>query len=210
MDSSQRVIMQVDRRQRREHSRSRSRSKSRPALGSLLGRPPLPPPVPQRPQSSSVGSVATNDGSLPASNASRSSCNLDQPGGRALSPPHPHRSTIDATPSRVHSLQSTPRSLRPVSMLPAVTPGSEANKRLSIGLFRKMGGSSTTSLFRHSTHASEDASPPALPVSADQPLSIASMMSGPAHESPKGTVRKMFSGSFLKALRSRESVVDDE
>ncbi|KAJ2255670.1 hypothetical protein GGH98_001895 [Coemansia sp. RSA 454] len=192
MDSTQRVIMQADRRERHERSRSRNRT----AIGSLLGRPPLPPP---RPESSSVGSVATTTDSIAPgsvvlpSNAS----SFEQPPASV----HPHRSTLDGTPSRVHSLQSTPRSLRPVSM--AMTPGS-SDKRLSMGLFRKMGGGgSHTSLFRHGTRTSED--------QGDAPSPSIALVMNNATESPsKGSVRKMFSGSFLRALRSRESVVDDD
>ncbi|KAJ2477205.1 hypothetical protein IWW56_004476 [Coemansia sp. RSA 2131] len=193
MDSTQRVIMQADRRERHERSRSRNRM----AIGSLLGRPPLPPPP--RPESSSVGSVATTTDSIaPGSGVFPSNASsFEQPPASV----HPHRSTLDGTPSRVHSLQSTPRSLRPVSM--AMTPGS-TDKRLSMGLFRKMGGGgSHTSLFRHGTRTSED--------QGDAPSpSIALVMNNVIESPSKGSVRKMFSGSFLRALRSRESVVDDD
>ncbi|KAJ2852462.1 hypothetical protein IWW36_000349 [Coemansia brasiliensis] len=242
VDSNQRIIMRADRRQRTEQSRSRSRS--RIAIGSLLeGRPPLPPSQPPtlpraRQHSSSVNSVATTYESfarsegvdaLPESTASYGSNSGDQHsavsggsrrasrvlGGSASA--HPHRSTIDVTPTRVHSLQSTPRSLRPVSMV----PGSDSAKRLSLGLFRRMGNSSATSLFRHVSPSDDSAGSPRIhqPVSADDALqqqqSIAAAMisNGESAASPsnhRASVRKMFSGSFLRALRSRESVVDED
>ncbi|KAI9471194.1 hypothetical protein BX667DRAFT_509100 [Coemansia mojavensis] len=236
VDSSQRIIMRADQRQRKEHSRSRSRS--RIAIGSLLeSRPPLPPSQPPmlpraRKHSSSVNSVATTYESfarsegvdvMPESTASYSgdqqsgvsggSRRASQVLGGSASA-HPHRSTIDVTPTRVHSLQSTPRSLRPVSMV----PGSDSAKRLSLGLFRRMGNSSATSLFRHGSPNDESAGSPRVhqPVSADDAqlqqhsIAAAMMSSGGSPSNHRASVRKMFSGSFLRALRSRESVVDED
>ncbi|KAJ2637460.1 hypothetical protein GGF40_002341 [Coemansia sp. RSA 1286] len=250
VDENQRIIMDADRRHRTgtgDHSRSRSRSRSRPR-GSIVshtisgaghGHPPLPPAPSHLPSAPHTLSSGYGGGF----------------GGRAAVvptppavPPRPqysmashqvvHRnSTTDVTPERVHSLQSTPRSLRPVSMMPSTTPLSNDghhSKRLSIGLFRRSGGS-TASLFRNGSQMSVDSahlsSPPMHPVgagyddaSAHMPQSIAATMMGRQHSSSIATnsnsavsaassgssnsVRKMFSGSFLRALRSRESVND--
>ncbi|KAJ1727729.1 hypothetical protein LPJ61_004425, partial [Coemansia biformis] len=244
MDATQRVVLQADQRARRdmtERSRSRSHSRPRGPISGLLGRPP-PPPPPQLP-SSSVGSLETANDSYVArgalassvSHASRDSSMHDGRGSisapplahKGGSPRRPHRSTLDITPQRVQSLQTTPLSLRPVSMMPPVTPRrGDSAKRLSIGLFRKMGGSGT-SLFRHGTQMSEEAlvlpaaassASPVPQAGSDESLqpapSIAvAMMGGPAVQylqaDARGSVRKMFSGSFLRALRSRESVVEE-
>ncbi|KAJ1841800.1 hypothetical protein LPJ73_006000 [Coemansia sp. RSA 2703] len=162
--------------------------------------------------------------------------------GRMHEQPIGHRnSAIDVTPERKHSLQTTPRSLRPVSMMPSTTPGSGDgghSKRLSIGLFRRSGnhggaGGSSTSLFRSGSHMSVDTvnlSPQLHPVGSGgyddggphAPHTIAATMMNRQHSSSIATnsavsaassgssssVRKMFSGSFLRALRSRESVND--
>ncbi|KAJ2330482.1 hypothetical protein GGH91_006653 [Coemansia sp. RSA 2671] len=147
-----------------------------------------------------------------------------------MTPHQQQRATIDLSPSRGHSLQTTPRSLRPVSMMPtSTTPGSvagEGSKRLSVGLLRRIGGGSGTSLFRHGSQMSDDSqvsSPPLPPVRDElaQPQSIAAAMMNrqppPASRgalplmSGSNTVRKMFSSaSFLRALRSRDSIDDPE
>ncbi|KAJ2159631.1 hypothetical protein GGF46_002876 [Coemansia sp. RSA 552] len=193
LESSQRLIRNVDRRERMKE-RSRSRSRVRAPASGAHARPPLPDgdshpqQQQQQQQPSSSGSVATAE------------------------TPRPHRSTMDVTPARTQSLQTTPRSLRPVSMMPAVSPlSTDSGKRLSIGLFRKMGaGASSTSLFRHSSQPSEDSlalSPP-LDDTPGQPQSIAAAMLG-GDSTGRGSVRKMFSGTFRRALRSRESVADE-
>ncbi|KAJ2802920.1 hypothetical protein H4R20_003093 [Coemansia guatemalensis] len=209
--ASHRAVMRADRRTRIGLTTERSRSRPRAPIAAALA----PPPHPQ----SSVASLASNNNSAVHSS-------------RATSPqPNPHRSTLDITPARQHSLPAAASQPRPVSMLPAVaatpTPTHESSKRLSISLFRKSANSSS-SLFRHASHASEDSgpaqmsSPPMPQFRADDaattpPQSIAAAMMGstPASHleslSPsRGSVRKMFSGSFLRALRSRESVVEED
>ncbi|KAJ2712626.1 hypothetical protein H4R19_002661 [Coemansia spiralis] len=243
IDASQRVVLRADRRTRRDMTeRSRSRSKSRPRgpLNGLLERPPLPAAQPLGLPSSSVGSLETanNDYAMRgvlasgSSLVSRDSSMQDERGSisapplahKASSPQRPHRSTLEVSmPQRLHSLQTTPRSQRTASMMPprSAPRTSESSKRLSIGLFRKMGGSGT-SLFRHGGPPGDgaDMSHPASPVpqtgsedSLPHAPSIAAMMGVPAIQNlqadSRGSVRKMFSGSFLRALRSRESVVEE-
>ncbi|KAJ2083268.1 hypothetical protein H4R24_000915 [Coemansia sp. RSA 988] len=215
--ASHRAVMRADRRTRNGLSTERSRSRSRPRapITAALALPPHP--------QSSVASLTSNNNSGVHSS-------------RATSPlPNPHRSTLDVTPARQHSLPTVTSTPRPVSMMPAVavtpTPTHESSKRLSISLFRKSANSSS-SLFRHASHASEDSAPahmssPPMPqfIRADdagasatttppQSIAAAMMASTPASHletsSPsRGSVRKMFSGSILRALRSRESVVED-
>ncbi|KAJ2477988.1 hypothetical protein EV174_004448, partial [Coemansia sp. RSA 2320] len=234
--SSQRTPLELDRRSR---SRSRSRSRlrglipmsmeERPPVPSLSSGaapafasgassaqasgevpPPLPPPASQ--------SLAMFSHASASSRASQASSNYGQP--------DPQRTTDDLTPSRGPSLlTTTPRSLRPVSMAPATTPvpGSDGgSKRLSVGLFRRAAATgangSGTSLFRHGSQMSDDShmSPPLPPARDDglaQPQSIAAAMMSRQHAphlSGSNTVRKMFSGSFLRALRSRDSIDDPE
>ncbi|KAJ2725992.1 hypothetical protein GGI07_000920 [Coemansia sp. Benny D115] len=250
MDSNQRIILDADRRHRtgeRSSSRSRSRSRPRGPLHSqhVSGRSADYPPVPQHStvshgmMCSSGGyssSVAGSSASLmppPSTVAYRS-----QPGQQQAHNLH-HRNTAgDVAPVRMQSLQATPRSLRPVSMVPSTTPGSgesRHSKRLSIGLFRRAAGTSSTSLFRHGSHMSEESSmqlsPPLHPVggtvhhedsgsSHHAPQSIAATMmnrknsssiavnsaASAASSGSSASVRKMFSGTFLRGLRSRESV----
>ncbi|KAJ2028377.1 hypothetical protein H4S03_007868, partial [Coemansia sp. S3946] len=195
-DSNQRVILDADRRHRTsERSRSRSRSRPRGGIPSDLdGRPPVPslhsvdsasahargdvplPPLPTTAQayaafSHTIGPSQANNGQLA--------------GSTKMTPQQQQRATMDLSPSRGHSLQTTPRSLRPVSMMPtSTTPGStagEGSKRLSVGLLRRMGGGSGTSLFRHGSQMSDESqvsSPPLPPVRDDlaQPQSIAAAM----------------------------------
>ncbi|KAJ2493376.1 hypothetical protein IWW37_000660 [Coemansia sp. RSA 2050] len=227
VDSNQRVILDADRRHRTsERSRSRSRSRPRGIIPSDLdGRPPVPllnsmdpaTPLPYAAFSHASSSSQVGSGHLP--------------GSAKTTPQQQQRATIDLSPSRGHSLQTTPRSLRPVSMMPtSITPGSvaggEGSKRLSVGLLRRIGGGSGTSLFRHGSQMSDDSqvsSPPLPPVRDElaQPQSIAAAMMNrqppPASRgalplmSGSNTVRKMFSSaSFLRALRSRDSIDDPE
>ncbi|KAJ2088457.1 hypothetical protein IW138_004235 [Coemansia sp. RSA 986] len=243
MESSQRVIINADRRQRdvvEERSRSRSRSRSRPRgpIQSFVDRPPIPLPPPQpgmaaghltAPRNAGASSVHLSSSATGTSIGGGSSVRTGGSSAARVEMPEPlsrqrnHRSTLDVTPGRVSSLQSTPNSLRPVSMMPtSATPGTSGggSKRLSIGLFRKLDGS-TSSLLRYGSHASDDShmSPPLGPTNRDdgsgsgsgQPPSIAEAMTGNRQSMLSGssnTVRKMFSGSFLRALRSRESVDD--
>ncbi|KAJ2890884.1 hypothetical protein GGI21_006021 [Coemansia aciculifera] len=257
VDSNQRVILDADRRHRTsERSRSRSRSRVRGVIPSdMEGRPPVPSlsssgPAPTFASVDSESAHARGEVPLPplptavqalavfshTSNASQASSGYDAHSGHLHKTANQQqRATIDLSPSRSHSLQTTPRSLRPVSMMPtSTTPGSlsgEGSKRLSVGLLRRMGGGSGTSLFRHGSHMSDDSqvlSPPLPPVhdGIAQPQSIAAtMMSRQKHQhqapasgrgtlpsmSGSNTVRKMFSSaSFLRALRSRDSVDDPE
>ncbi|KAJ2392898.1 hypothetical protein GGI05_002556, partial [Coemansia sp. RSA 2603] len=238
MDSNQRIILDVDRRYRTtsEHSRSRSRSRSR--LGGLMPSHTISgaghhPPLPTAPlQHSGISNTMMPAPTVPPRPQL----------GRMHEQHIGHRnSAIDVTPERKHSLQTTPRSLRPVSMMPSTTPGSGDgghSKRLSIGLFRRSGnhggaGGSSTSLFRSGSHMSVDTvnlSPQLHPVGSGgyddggphAPHTIAATMMNRQHSSSIATnsavsaassgssssVRKMFSGSFLRALRSRESVND--
>ncbi|KAJ2880042.1 hypothetical protein H4R27_004958, partial [Coemansia aciculifera] len=241
VDSNQRVILDADRRHRTsERSRSRSRSRPRGVIPSDLdGRPPVPslhsvdsasahargdvplPPLPTTAQAYAAFSHTSNSSQANSGHLS---------GSTKMTPQQQQRATMDLSPSRGHSLQTTPRSLRPVSMMPtSTTPGStagEGSKRLSVGLLRRMGGGSGTSLFRHGSQMSDDSqvsSPPLPPVRDDlaQPQSIAAAMMNrlPAPTgrgalplmSGSNTVRKMFSSaSFLRALRSRDSIDDPE
>ncbi|PIA13935.1 hypothetical protein COEREDRAFT_10874 [Coemansia reversa NRRL 1564] len=212
--ASRRAVMRADRRTRIGLSTERSRSRPRAPISVVHA----PPPHPQ----SSVASLTSNS-------------NFAVHSSRATSPlPHLHRSTLDITPTRQHSVPAAASLPRPVSMLPAVaatpTPTHESSKRLSISLFRKS-ANSTSSLFRHASHASEDSaaaqvSSPPMPhflhsddavVATTPPQSIAAAMMGSApashlesSSSSRGSVRKMFSGSFLRSLRSRESVVEED
>ncbi|KAJ2100690.1 hypothetical protein GGI16_003638, partial [Coemansia sp. S142-1] len=240
-DSNQRVILDADRRHRTsERSRSRSRSRPRGGIPSDLdGRPPVPSlhsvdsasahargDVPLPPLPTTAQAYAAFSHTIGPSQAS----NGHLPGSTKMTPQQQQRATMDLSPSRGHSLQTTPRSLRPVSMMPtSTTPGStagEGSKRLSVGLLRRMGGGSGTSLFRHGSQMSDESqvsSPPLPPVRDDlaQPQSIAAaMMNRQAAPTGRGalplmsggnTVRKMFSSaSFLRALRSRDSIDDPE
>ncbi|KAJ2782141.1 hypothetical protein GGI15_003004 [Coemansia interrupta] len=235
MDSNQRVILEADRRYRTtsEHSRSRSRSRSRlggPMASHTISGAGHHPPLPTAPhQHSGISNTMMPPPTVPP---------RPKLGGMH-EPPISHRnSAVDVTPDRSHSLQTTPRSLRPVSMMPNTTPGSGDgghSKRLSMGLFRRSGnhGGSSTSLFRNGSRMSVDTvnlSPQLHPVSSGgyddgglhAPHSIAATMMNRQHSSSIATnsavsaassgssssVRKMFSGSFLRALRSRESVND--
>ncbi|KAJ2608171.1 hypothetical protein H4S08_004548 [Coemansia sp. RSA 1365] len=212
--ASRRAVMRADRRTRIGLSTERSRSRPRAPISVVLAHPPHP--------QSSVASLASNN-------------NFAAHSSRATSPlPHLHRSTLDITPTRQHSVPAAASLPRPVSMLPAVaatsTPTHESSKRLSISLFRKSANSSS-SLFRHASHASEDSaaaqvSSPPMPhflhsddavAATTPPQSIAAAMMGSApashlesSSSSRGSVRKMFSGSFLRSLRSRESVVEED
>ncbi|KAJ2576829.1 hypothetical protein GGH95_003596, partial [Coemansia sp. RSA 1836] len=231
VDSDQRVILDADRRHRTsERSRSRSRSRPRGLIPSdMEGRPPVPSlsssgPAPTFASVDSESAHVRGDVPLPplptaaqalavfshASNSSQASSSFDTPATASQQ----QRATIDLSPSRGHSLQTTPRSLRPVSMMPSsTTPGSttgEGSKRLSVSLLRRMGGGSGTSLFRHGSQMSDDSqvsSPPLPPVRDDmaQPQSIAATMMSrqKQHASTSGrsalpsmsgsnTVRKMF------------------
>ncbi|KAJ2556426.1 hypothetical protein EV175_002014, partial [Coemansia sp. RSA 1933] len=236
MESNQRVIVNVDRRQRDavdEHSRSRSRSRSRPRgpMQSFAERPPVPLPVSvpahagavSGGQSTATGTSIGGGSSVRTGGSSAARVEMPESLSRQR---NSHRSTLEVAPGRVSSLQSTPKELRPVSMMPpSTTPSGSASKRLSIGLFRKLDGS-TSSLLRYGSHASEDSqmlsSPPLGPTAHcgdDQGTgptpSIAETISGSNGGGRQSmlsgsstTVRKMFSGSFLRALRSRESVDD--
>ncbi|KAJ2523215.1 hypothetical protein H4217_000214 [Coemansia sp. RSA 1939] len=254
MESSQRVIANADRRQRdaveersRSHSRSRSRSRPRGPIQDFGDKPPVPlPPQPSLTSgggyptavhnagsssvhlSSSVTGTSVGGGSSVRTGGS-SAAHVDM--AEPLSRQRNHRSTLDVAPGRVSSLQATPKSLRPVSMMPpSVTPGSGGGstaKRLSIGFFRKFDGS-TSSLLRHGSHASDDSHASLSLGQAHRDESVwpqnsiaTAMAAGGGGSSSKNsgagssalsggsnTVRKMFSGSFLRALRSRESVDD--
>ncbi|KAJ1963188.1 hypothetical protein GGI12_002203 [Dipsacomyces acuminosporus] len=130
------------------------------------------------------------------------------------------RNTADGS---VSSLQTTPKSLRPISMMPNTTPRSEDQKHMSMGFFRKGGGgggsSISSSLVRHGSHTSDGMpSPPSLRYgnegSVAQPHTIASALSGTPGSAKRPmsgsrTVRKMFSGSILRVLKSRDPA-DDE
>ncbi|KAJ1809948.1 hypothetical protein LPJ75_004294 [Coemansia sp. RSA 2598] len=258
MEESQRIIMDADRRHRtgaraaagvgadaRDDSRSRSRSRSRPRgpiinhtiSGAGQAHPPIPP-APSHTISGHAGQASGAGGrgaAVPTPPVVPPRPQL----GKAQQHPTHRNSTTDITPERVQSLQSSPWSLRPVSMMPSTTPGSgdgHHSKRLSIGLFRRSGaGASTTSFFRNGSQMSVDSahlSPQMQAVgvygggheegSLHMPQSIAATMMNRQHSSSIATnsavsaassgssnsVRKMFSGSFLRALRSRESVND--
>ncbi|KAJ1891844.1 hypothetical protein LPJ66_006694, partial [Kickxella alabastrina] len=247
-----RIILNADRRHRTdERSRSTSRPR-RPIANHLLGgtgQLPTPSQLLQHPSVSH--SLASHGGTYSqANNASHASqASYISAGGRAVPPPMAglmrpqHRnSAFDVMPSRVQSLQSTPQSLRPVSVAPGAMPvmsdsghGHGHGKRLSMGMFRRAASGSNTSLFRQGSYMSEDSSaivsPPLQPINAaasfgdgaqQHPQSIAAAMMNRKHSSSMATnsavsavssgssnsVRKMFSGSFLRALRSRESVND--
>ncbi|KAJ1899452.1 hypothetical protein LPJ81_004140 [Coemansia sp. IMI 209127] len=238
MESSQRVIVNADRRQRdavEDRSRSHSRSRSRPRgpLQSFVNRPPVPQQQPHAGAAAGHSVAVRNAGASSVHLSSSAATGTSIGGGSSVHTGgssaarvempesltrqrNSHRSTLEVTPGRVSSLQSTPKSLRPVSMMPPSTTPGTGSKRLSIGLFRKLDGS-TSSLLRYGSHASDDshASPPLGPTQRDDGTgptpSIAETMSGGRQSLLSGgsnTVRKMFSGSFLRALRSRESVDD--
>ncbi|KAJ1935912.1 hypothetical protein FBU59_005230 [Linderina macrospora] len=118
------------------------------------------------------------------------------------------------------SLQSTPKALRPVSVVAPTSGSGNEGKRISIGLFRRDGTGS--GLLRNGSQQSDGSyvsigggSPSALrPAdsrSMQQPQSIAAAISTTtlhhrenSSSSASRTVRKMFSGSILRVLRSRE------